>query len=58
MIMDFLGVEYRMDEIKDSTITQPPNEEVFVLRLCGVWISVHATGSDATTSCWTHNLEG
>lgn len=32
MIMDFLGVDYRMDEIKESSITQPPNEEVVVVK--------------------------
>jgi len=32
MIMDFLGVDYSMDEIKESTSAQPPNEEVVVVK--------------------------
>jgi len=31
-MMDFLGVDYSMDEIKESTSAQPPNEEVVVVK--------------------------
>jgi len=30
MIMDFLGVDYSIDEIEKATSTQPPNQNVVV----------------------------